>query len=888
VQDVKGAREPRLPRLCLAAVLLLAAVLRLYQLGEVPAGLFCDEAALGFNAHCIATGGIDENGNRFPLFFWSFAVSYKNPIYVYAAAIPVKLFGLSEWSLRLTSVLFGVGTIFAIYRLGAVLVDAWVGVCAAFFLAVMPWHLHFSRLGFELIAFPFLFIIGFTFLVRFTQGRRTLWTAMLFMGLCPYAYAIANLFVPLFLLGFALLYLPSLLRRWPETWRALVVAIVTVAPAGIFYFRHEQLSTQYFRRTAVVVNEANGIAGLVGRWTSNYLTFFSPDFLVHSGDPLVRHAVRGFGELLPIMVPLALIGAAVVLLNRDRCSKLLVWWLALYPLGASLMNEIPSASRGFIGAPAFALLAGIGLRAMLGWVERVSVRRPLVAGIQIAVLAAVACVTVTELYPYLWAYFIDYPKYSAARNDGFQYGYRDTIRYMESQRPNYDRLLLTANDVNHPDIFPLFYNHPDPWWWAKGPRTSKELGYWVLDPAEYARYSMDERNLFQLRPWELSFFDDYEIKHEVVAPDGEVAWVIADVRARKRFLTDWLVLGLFDNANGDGVQRDFIDVGHFTRNRQSGSFGDIYWRPFVTDFVRVDLNSFFATGDPRNPQNPEYVCAYAAQTLRSTARQSGLLELIGTDDMMQVWLNGRMLAGPLLLNQVGQLVPIDLNAGANLLVLKSCERIGYWYFTARVTDYQGHDLPGITTSAEVPFDLPVAHVGAQTAPQLVEGFTEVEHFTHADSAYPDYRGSAQSWVTKVTDSLGEVVWRTAPCPAKQRTIFAFATTLSNEAGEAAIYVNGDWALSFQMDREQKARRWTRGQYELTFIPRKDIGGNSGIMLLDVPADQITAGQPVELRIMPLRGDHASWFRLQGHPDTVAHEQLTVEQVMRLIEQAEAR
>src|SRR5262249_47645446 len=83
-------------RLLVVAIIVLAAVLRVYRLADLPAGLFCDEAALGFSAHCIAHGGIDENGNRFPLFFWSLGASYKNPVYIYAAAIPVGLLGLSE------------------------------------------------------------------------------------------------------------------------------------------------------------------------------------------------------------------------------------------------------------------------------------------------------------------------------------------------------------------------------------------------------------------------------------------------------------------------------------------------------------------------------------------------------------------------------------------------------------------------------------------------------------------------------------------------------------------------------------------------------------------------------------------------------------------------
>jgi transaldolase len=46
-------------RVCLLAVVILAAVLRIHQLKDLPAGFFCDEAAEGYNAYAIAKAGMD-------------------------------------------------------------------------------------------------------------------------------------------------------------------------------------------------------------------------------------------------------------------------------------------------------------------------------------------------------------------------------------------------------------------------------------------------------------------------------------------------------------------------------------------------------------------------------------------------------------------------------------------------------------------------------------------------------------------------------------------------------------------------------------------------------------------------------------------------------------
>lgn len=859
----------------LALVVALATGLRVYNLRDLPAGLYCDEAGLGYNSFALGTAGIDWNGVRFPLYVWSF-VSLTNPVFIYAGILPIKLFGLDEFSTRLTSALFGVGTVIAMFFLGRALSGPWVGLFAAAFLAVLPWHLHFSRIAFELISFPFLFTIGLTFLVRYTQGRRTLAAGMFFCALCLYAYAIAGLFVPLFLLGFSLLYLATLLRRWKETLLALLVVVATAAPAAVFYYRHPH-STGYFRNTTML--RANEDPGVQARqFLANYRAFLSRQFLFESGDPLVRHAVRGHGELLPVTGPLVALGALAALLRRDRASKLVLWWVALYPVAPSLMTEIPSASRGIIGAPAFALLAAMGLGAALdtlGWLLR---WRRVALAAQGTALAAVAGMTGLEFARYLHDYVVEYPKYSAPTYGGFQYGYRDSIHYMESQRANYDLLMLTAVEVNQPQIFPLFYNRVDPRVWVASSRSPRDLGYLILDPAEYSRYDMSQRILYQLRPSDLYYFTDYTIHRRIIAPGGQEEFVIAEVRDRKRFLTHWLVVGLFDNTDGTGERTPFIDPARPTRDRQAGALADGYWRPINPQFVRVDLNQFFAARDPRHPGNPEWVCAYAAMTVRAPEARAAWLELAGSPDPLQAWLNGHPLTpAALALSDTPRRRPVELRAGDNLLLLKSCESVGGWYFTARLTDENGRDLTDLATLAAIPDDVPPPSpaAAAPDAPvQLVEGFDRIVAFTHSQNPHPDYRGGAESWWAYRRDPEAQVAWLSAPLPASGPAVLAFTMAQSEAAADVELYVNGTYALTFPIGDTRPTDTVQRGAYRLTFLARGRGPGTSGVALLRIPATDVTAGAPVEIRAIPVHGDEDAWIMVKSYRDTIAHERLT--------------
>jgi 4-amino-4-deoxy-L-arabinose transferase-like glycosyltransferase len=851
------------------AVVVLAAVLRVYQLGDVPAGFFCDEAGNGYNAYSLLTAGVDENGTRWPLYIWSFDVSYKNPVFIYSAMLPVAVLGLNEFSVRLTAALFGIATVAGLYFLGRLLFGARAALWAALFLAVCPWHIHFSRIGFELISFPCLFVAGFVQLMRFTRGERTLPLAALLLSLCVYAYAIAGLFVPLFALGFLLFYAAPLLRRWRQTLLAGLVAAAILTPAVLFFLHDSRTGTQYFRYTTYL-NPRAPWGPQLATFASNYLSFFSPSFLLFEGDPLPRHAVPGFGELHPAFVPFILIGVGVALLRGGRRGWLVLWWLVLYPVGPSLMTEIPSASRSLIGAPAFCLLAGLGIATVLDGVERMLAsmrwRRVASAAVAAAVLLAVG----RESARYLEAYFVDYPKFSAAGTHGFQYGYRELIQYMESQRGRFDQLMITHTDANQPHIFPLFYDRVDPLRWSRDHWT----GYQIVYPDLVSSYSIRPGTLFAVLPSEVALFQDYEIERRIETPSGEVAFVVLAPKSLKRFLDGWLALGPFPNPDNSGVGRDFIDPQDVRRGPYPGAFGNVSWTPVNQITVRVDLNNFYAIAEPATQGNPEWVCAYAATAVFSPDARPAFLELSGSwEDTLDVWLNGRKLtAWNLVFRDAAVRRPIELREGANDLLVKTCESISWWNFSARITDAEGRSMTDLRSAPR----LPQPETGGQAASEpvaLVEGFTGVVAFHQSDPDYPDYRGSSPGWRASI-DGPTEVAWRTAPVTATERTVFAFTASTSDEVADFELSVGERPVLTFQSGPATRSRSWQAGDYRLSLVPRLSVGGSSDVALLSVPTEILTVGAPLELRVRGKEGDPAAWFMIKEYSDTIAHERLT--------------
>lgn len=849
-------------------VLALAAVVRVVGLRDLPPGFFCDEAGNGYNSYLLLTTGRDETRTLLPLYIWSFGVSYKNPVFIYAATLPIAVFGLNEFSVRLTSAIFGVLAVLGMGLLGRLVFGTAGGVIAALLLAVVPWHVHFSRIAFELIAFPAIFLFAFAALVAGVNGRpRWLLAAGPLFALSLYTYGPAKMFVPLFVFGAVLVYARRLwaVRRWAAL--AVLLTVLTAAPVMVFDFNHRDRSGQYFSRTTTL-NPTQTVSENAARVWDQYERFFSRSFLFERGDPLLRHAVPGFGELYWCMLPLLALGLLWCLWPGHPEGKLFLWWLALYPIAPALMNEAPSASRGVIGVPVFCLIAAAGAVAVLETVRRLVPWPRVALALQSVAVAVLVVALGREAWRYGQAYVTTYPRIAAAE---FQYGYREAIAFMEAHRDEYKLLMLTANHVNQPQIFAGFYNAERP----GGTPLEREHGYLIIDPSEYGRYDMNQRILAALREDDLRLFDDYTELHRVLTPSGATEYVIAEPKTRRRFLREWLVLGPFDTAAARSGDGSAVAPETVAARAYDGVFGPSYWRRVLPQFVKIDFNAFFGRTAEALGKPMDGLCAYAFTQVNVDAAQPAGLELATGYQPAQVWLNGRPLTDkPAAVGSAPQRWPIELRAGANQLLVKVCKTSGEWSFTARITDATGRDLPGVSVRPALPE--PAVTAQPETPTQLIDGFGAGVAASRQSPLYADYRGDSPAWWEALEDPNGSVVWTTDPVPSRAPTVFAFTATMSEQPGTAELWVNRQYALTFPTGRFMTPQRWQRGPYVLEFVPREQGNFLSGYMRLLVPAEQITPGKPVELRVAHIDGSPFAFFQVKGRDDTVQTEHVTVE------------
>jgi hypothetical protein len=159
------------------------------------------------------------------------------------------------------------------------------------------------------------------------------------------------------------------------------------------------------------------------------------------------------------------------------------------------------------------------------------------------------------------------------------------------------------------------------------------------------------------------------------------------------FLTQWRVIGPFDNRDLAGFAAEFGPQRErdFAR-KYPGKDKDVAWQEHITDeeFAVVDLNKVL--GDDKE------VVAYAVTTLQSPQAQPAQVRL-GSKNAPQVWVNGT-LVGRFEVYHAGYdidqyVMPVDLQAGENEILVKICQNAKRqswereWQFHLRVTDAQG-------------------------------------------------------------------------------------------------------------------------------------------------------------------------------------------------------
>jgi 4-amino-4-deoxy-L-arabinose transferase-like glycosyltransferase len=154
----------------LGLILFVGLFLRVNRLDYLE--LFGDELDAGYQSYSLLTTGRDYKGHWWPTYMQSFS-EWRAPGLMYLMVSFIKLFGLNEWGVRMGPAFMGVISIGLFYLLLRLLKQtAVVAMWSSFFLAILPWHIQYSRAGFELTLLAVLLIGGVLLLATGLQKEN--------------------------------------------------------------------------------------------------------------------------------------------------------------------------------------------------------------------------------------------------------------------------------------------------------------------------------------------------------------------------------------------------------------------------------------------------------------------------------------------------------------------------------------------------------------------------------------------------------------------------------------------------------------------------------------------------------------------------------------------
>ncbi len=391
----------------LLLVLALAAYLRLNHISSNPPSLFSDEVDASYQAFVFNHRGTDYYGNSLPSHFHSFS-DWRTPLYIYSIAFAQKIVGINALSTRLPATIFGLVSIYIFYLILKKLFKPKTALIGAALLAITPWHIHYSRIGFEVTGMLLSYLLSIYYLINFTRTKRVKHLAIFLIGqiLATYFYSTAKLF-SLFTISLAFIFWQKEIKQ-VKTTKLIIVGLLTLLIAfpmikdtlighsghrfsyiNIFTDPTVPQQIDYLRRQKAIQDFGPGLnlptttiskflynkpLFWFQRLTNNYLSSFSTDFLFLNGDRNLRHGFGQYGYFYFIDFFFIILGLSIALFNKNksrtnknRYHRFFLYLLILSPLPFSLTRDSisPHATRLILTLLLLSYFAILGLDSII-------------------------------------------------------------------------------------------------------------------------------------------------------------------------------------------------------------------------------------------------------------------------------------------------------------------------------------------------------------------------------------------------------------------------------------------------------------------------------------------------------------------------------------------
>lgn len=475
-------------------VVLIAFLLRFWNLGITPPSLYWDEVSQAYNSYSLLKTGHDEHKELFPLARFQAFGDYKAPTYIYLDILPILLFGQSEFAVRLPSALLGSLTVVLAYFLSLEIFfnnkkKYFISIVASLMLAISPWHVQLSRVAYEANVATFFTVGGMLlFFLGFRKNINYLLLSVALFVIGFYSFNAHRIFIPLLVILFIVIYRKFLSENIKKVSLFALVGLVFLLPF-IFYLKSPE-SRLRFKEVNIfsdisVIEESNKltvqddsstVAKLLHNrrvlygfsYAKHYFDFFNPTYLFFKGDVNPRFSTLDTGELYLYTFPFIIFGILAVSREKKKTAIFLFGWFLLSPVAAATARETPHALRSETFIPIYEIFMGLGFVSFYDCIQRYK-------RVVLPFVGLTICLVVFYLLRFLHSYYVHMP---VLYSQDWQYGYKQTIIEVEKIKNNYDKIVF-SDAYGRAYIYTLWYGkYPPQHYWETRKVTKDIFGFY--------------------------------------------------------------------------------------------------------------------------------------------------------------------------------------------------------------------------------------------------------------------------------------------------------------------------------------------------------------------------------------------------------------------------
>lgn len=367
-------------------IVVLASVLRLWNLGSVPISLADDEIRVSYTAYSIAQTGKDVYGNLFPLVFKIDGFSTFGQLPIYISSLFFSFLPLSSFIARLPFALSGIiSIIFFFLIVREVTKNKDLALISSFVLSVSVWSIQINRIAIDVNIAILMYLIAMYFFISSKNKTYLFVLSMLFFVLAFYSYAATKIiFLPLLTILIWYKFKDLSKNKILIVIATIIISFGSFAILDVFqgaanyggsplFFQNSEqtsmaveLERRASNKPSFIENAFHNKFTYWGRvFSTNYLAAFSPQFLFLNQESNGIYSIWGRGELYSFEAFFLIIGLFYLFTKKRKEFYLILLLLLISPLPSALGVNTPTwMSRSAFMAIWFSVFVGTGIYAL--------------------------------------------------------------------------------------------------------------------------------------------------------------------------------------------------------------------------------------------------------------------------------------------------------------------------------------------------------------------------------------------------------------------------------------------------------------------------------------------------------------------------------------------